>query len=172
MVVMRASVIVALAHEVPAARGHGTDVSPGALEIARQNAVRHSVADRILFHEGDLVSPLRDTADWGRLDLVVANPPCVTRSDPEVDRDVREHEPAEAVFVPGDDPLEVARRLARDAREALAAGGWIALEVGMGSAGPARRMLEGLGYVDLEVTPDLAGIDRVVSATWSGAAAR
>ena len=72
-------------------------------------------------------------------------------------------EPHAALFVRGDDPLEVAARLGREAMEALRPGGLLAFEVGAGSAEGAVALLEGLGYGDVAVVPDLAGIDRVVS---------
>jgi release factor glutamine methyltransferase len=156
-------VAVTLLHELPEARAFATDVSAGALEVARGNAERHGVADRLRLHHGDLLEPLRDTGSWGRIDAVVSNPPYVLPDDPLVEPGVRDHEPAEALFVTGDDPLEVSRRLARTAREALRPGGLLAIEVGVGSADDARAMLEELSFADVAVTLDLARIGRIVS---------
>ncbi len=155
-------IAVALLHEVPAARGHAIDIEAGALEVARANAERHGVQDRLTFHEGDLLAPLRDQPDWGRLDAVLSNPPYVLEDDESVERGVRDHEPHGALFVEGSDPLVVAARLAEEALDALAPGGLLAFEVGLGGAGAARRRLADLGYAQVAVVPDLAGIDRVV----------
>lgn len=156
-------IAVALLHEVPSARGHATDLSEAALSVARRNAERHGVLDRLVLHAGDLLEPLRGTDDWGRLDVVVSNPPYVLESDETVEHGVRAHEPKEALFVPGSDPLAVARRVAGAAREALRPGGLLVFEVGMGSAPGGKALLADLGYEDLTVGKDLAGIDRVVA---------
>jgi len=161
-------VAVALLVEREHARGHGIDVSAGALDVARLNAGRHGVLDRLRLHEGDLLAPLLGAPDHGRLDAVVSNPPYLVEGDPSVERGVAEHEPHAALFDPGDDPLEVGRRLAHEALGALRPGGLLALEVGAGVADAARAALDGLGYVDVGATPDLAGIDRVVSGRRPG----
>jgi release factor glutamine methyltransferase len=158
-------VAVALLRELPAARAHGLDRSADALAVARANAERHGVAERLELHAGDLLGPLRGHADWGRLDAVVSNPPYVVRGDATLAPDVAAHEPPEALYVDGDDPLAVAARLAEEARGALAPGGLLALEVGAGTAAEAERRLAALGYADLRTLPDLAGIPRVVLAT-------
>lgn len=155
-------IVVAALHGLPAARGHALDRSAAALEVARENAERHGVTARVAFHEGDLLAPLRGTPDWGRLDVVVSNPPYIVRSDPTVAPDVAAHEPPEALYVAGDDPLEPFRRLAEQALSALRAGGLLAVEVGAGSARAGLAHLERLGYREVRSIPDLAGIERVV----------
>ncbi len=156
-------VAVALLVAVPSARAHATDLSTPALEFAARNASRHGVASRLSLHHGDLLTPLRGSADFGRLDAVLSNPPYVRRDDPRVEEGVRRHEPAEAVFVPGDDALAVVRRLAAEARDALRRTGLLAVEVGEGLADEAGALFTALGYGDVRATRDLAGIDRVVS---------
>ena len=156
-------IAVALLHALPAARAHATDVEAGALEVARANAERHGVLDRLALHHGAGLAPLNGHADHGRLAAVLSNPPYILEDDPSVERGVREHEPHTALYVEGPDPLVVAARVAEEAVDALAPGGLLAFEVGLGSAPEARRRLDALGYEALELTPDLAGIDRVVS---------
>ena len=156
-------IAVALLHELPAARGHALDLEASALEIAGANAERHGVADRLALHEGDLLAPLRGHPDWGRLDAVACNPPYILQDDPAVEKGVREHEPTEALFVEGKDPLSVAAKVAGQALEALRPGGLLAVEIGHTSAPTARALLETLGYGDVQLTPDLAKIDRIVS---------
>ncbi len=145
------------------ARGHAIDIAALPIEVAARNAERHGVRDRLTLHQGDALDPLVRTADWGRLDAVACNPPYILRDDPDVERGVREHEPAEALFVDGSDPLAVAAKVARQALEALRPGGLLAVEIGHTSAAAARSLLEDLGYGDVQLTPDLAKIDRIVS---------
>lgn len=156
-------IAVAVLSEVTAARALATDVSGGALDVARGNAERHGVLERIELLAGDLLEPLRSDVSWGALDAVLSNPPYVVRGDPALEADVREHEPELALYVPGEDPLAVAREVARQSLEGLRSGGLVALEVGAGSAASAREMLRDLGYVDIETQPDLSSIERVVS---------
>jgi release factor glutamine methyltransferase len=156
-------VAVSVLRALPAARGHATDVSAGALEVAARNAERHGVADRLALHRGDLLGPLAGHPDFGRLDAVLSNPPYVVRDDPTVEPDVALHEPPEALYVGGGDPLEVVRRVAEAAHAALREGGLLALEVGAGSAGAALAMLADLGYRETNAVRDLSGIDRVVT---------
>lgn len=155
-------IAVSVLRAVPGARGYALDVAPGALEVAGTNARRHGVAERLELLEGDLLAPLRGTSAWGGLDAVLSNPPYVVRGDPRLERAVAAHEPPEALFVPGDDPLAVAQRVAEEARDALAPGGLLALELGAGSAPEAVRRLTALGYREIESVRDLAGIERVV----------
>ncbi len=154
-------IAVAVLHEVEDARALAIDVEAGALEVAASNAERHGVAERFEAHRGDLLEPLRATSAWGALDAVLSNPPYIVRGDSGVEAGVLEHEPHQALFVPGDDPLELARRIATAALKALAPGGFVALEVGHESGALAGAMLEALGYRDVEVLEDLAGIERV-----------
>ena len=156
-------IAVAVLHACPGASAFATDVSPGALEVAAANAARHDVSDRLELLEGDLLAPLRERSAWGRLALVLSNPPYIVRSEPAVEEGVRRHEPDAALFVPGDDPLAIARRLAEQAREALAPGGLLAIEVGHTSGQAARAMLADLGYTDVALVKDLGGIERVVT---------
>lgn len=160
-------IAVALLANHAGARAHALDVSAGALEVARANAEQNAVLDRVAFHQGDLLAPLAGTPAWGTLDAVLSNPPYIRRDDPSVEPDVRQHEPAEALFVPGQDPLAFVRRIADAARTALRPGGFVAFEVGYGSGPEAVELLRALGYADARVIPDLAGIERIATARTS-----
>ncbi len=157
-------VAVAVLHACEDARGHAVDVSAAALEVARANAERHQVADRLALHAGDLLAPLRGDGAFGVFDAVVSNPPYIVRGDPTVERGVREHEPDQALYVWGDDPIETALRIATQALEALAPGGFLALEVGAGAAPSLREALSQVGYASIETVTDLGGIERIVTA--------
>ena len=155
-------IAVSILHRLGGARGWGTDVSAPALAVARANAARHGVDARFEAREGSLLAPLEDLEGWGRLDLVVSNPPYIVRGDPSLSPAVAAHEPALALYVSGDDPLAIARALALEAREALRAGGMLALEIGHRDGDAARAMLEAAGYGDVALDLDLGGVPRVV----------
>lgn len=153
-------IALSLAAERPDAEVHATEVSLPALDVARTNARRFGLEGRVLFHLGDLLEPLADRAS--RLDLVVSNPPYVEAADRDsMAPEVRDHEPATALFPPGDG-LSVYRRLAGPAHSLLKAGGWLALEVSPLLAAEVGRLLGSTGFDTRPILLDLAGRSRVV----------
>jgi release factor glutamine methyltransferase len=145
---------VVLAREWPAARVLATDISGAALRIARRNAERHGVRNRLQFVRADLLSGIGTIAD-----LIVSNPPYVPRGS-SLQPDVARYEPAEALFG-GRDGFEIMRRLLADAPRCLAPGGRLVLEFGDGQEEDARRIAEGLGWHIFNVREDLQGLARV-----------
>jgi release factor glutamine methyltransferase len=138
----------------PGARVVAADVSEDAVAVARANASRHALDVEVL--HGDLLSPIGEDLR-GRVDLVVSNPPYVTREEYEsLPREVRA-EPYEAL-VGGTD---VHRRLAAEAPAWLRPGGWLVVEVGAAQGSEVRDLLAAR-FDRVEVLPDLAGRDRVV----------
>ena len=151
-------IALAIAAERPDAAVHAIDLSPAALAIARDNAGRVGVADRVRFHEGDLLAPLRGEL----LDLVVSNPPYVGAD--EVDAlapEVRDHDPRMALVSPGD-RYSIYRRLTVEAREALRPDGALLVEIGQGMEVEVARILANAGLAVERVIPDLQSIPRVV----------
>jgi release factor glutamine methyltransferase len=152
------AIAVALAHKLPHARIAATEISSRALAIAEENAKRNGVDVRFLL--GDLLAPVSGES----FDIVVFNPPYV----PEADRatlsvEVREHEPALALFA-GDDGLDVYRRLIPAAFGALTPGGFVALEIGYGQSPAITELLTHTGFEQIEFVPDLQQIPRVACA--------
>ena len=148
---------VTLACELPEARLTATDISPAALAVARINARRHGVLDRVRLAAGDLARPLALRG----FDLVVSNPPYVGLGEaPYLSIDVREHEPATALFAPGA-PLSVFERLAGELGD-LAAGTVVAFEIGAGTEDRVIELLSGSDLDFVTTRADLAGIPRVV----------
>jgi release factor glutamine methyltransferase len=165
---------VALASELPQARVVATDISPAALAVARRNVARHGVAGRVECLEMNLLSsylaaPLTSPAAPvfradGRFDLIVSNPPYIgLEESAELPREVREHEPEQALFA-GPHGLEVYPGLIAQAGALLGDGGLLVIEMGHGAAGRIRPLLENGAWTGVMVTPDLAGIERVLSA--------
>lgn len=139
------------------ARVLATDVSPGAVEVARINAARLGV--RVEVMQGDLFEPLPPEIK-GQVDLVVANPPYVAEREwTLLPADVR-REPRIAL-VAGPTGTEVIERIAADVGNWLRPGGWVAIEIGetqgRRSAGFLGRRLE-----SVEIRKDLAGRERFV----------
>jgi len=159
---------VALAHELPHADMVATDISAAALEVAARNAARHHVADRMRFVEGDLLQSLIPAPDQRvseGFDVVVSNPPYIAQAaGSTLQREVRDHEPALALFG-GVHGTEIYSRLIQQAAAALRPRGILILELGYGAADEVRRMFHvQQDWVNVSATNDLAGIPRVIAA--------
>ncbi len=168
-------IAIALASELPHAEIIATDISALALDYARRNAVRHGFSHRIDFRQVDILPSGADAEGQasrapdrpGRFDLLVSNPPYVAGKDAsQLPREVRDHEPAEALFA-GDQGLDFYPRLILAAERSLTVGGSLVLEMGYSGANFVRSLLSAARWSDVSVTPDLAGIERVISARLS-----
>ena len=157
---------LALKHRRPDAEVFACDVSEAALAVAADNAERLGLA--VSFVQGDVLDPAFGHDAPPSFDLVVSNPPYV----PETERatlapEVRDHEPAEALFVPGDDPLVFYRTLAARAPDLLKPGGWLVVETHADHGEAVRDLFAGAGLREAALRRDLAGRPRIVSARLS-----
>jgi release factor glutamine methyltransferase len=152
------AVAVALVADLPQAEIIATDVSPEALALARRNAERHQVAERIRFLEGDLLEPLD-----APVDVIAANLPYVRSGDFEAALpEIRRHEPRLGLDG-GPDGLRIIERLLRQAPARLEGGGALFIEIGEEQGDAARRLaLESFPQARIEVKRDLSGLDRVL----------
>jgi release factor glutamine methyltransferase len=172
-------IAIALAGELPHAEIFATDISSFALEVARRNAARHGVADRIRFVECDLLrgvglgstltcsEPSRRATRQSppSFDLIVSNPPYVSRHDAtQLPREVHDHEPHAALFG-GPAGTEIYSRLIEQSASALLPGGILVLELGYNCAPHVRGLLAGnRAWTAIAIANDLRGIPRVISA--------
>lgn len=155
------AIAVSLAVLLDQASVYATDISPGALGIARENAYRHGVAQRIEFRQGDLLGPLLGIPGF-RADLVAANLPYVPSGEiPLLMKGVRDFEPYLALDG-GPDGLDHYRRLIPQAAKLLRSGGHLLMEIAPGQ-GAALREAMGPGW-RVEIFNDLAGRERLVIA--------
>jgi release factor glutamine methyltransferase len=146
---------------MPNARIVAVDCSPQALIVARENAQRHHVEDRITFFEGDLLAPLQAQFSAQSFHILASNPPYVPLPDRDsLSVEVRDYEPHSALFA-GDDGLDIYRRLIPDAREHLIPGGWLVLEIGFGQQPAIEQLLRDASYCEIHFVPDYQGIPRV-----------
>jgi release factor glutamine methyltransferase len=152
---------VALAVHCPAARVWAVDVSGEALELARQNAARHGVADRVVFVHGDGFGALPPEA---RFDLVVSNPPYIPTAEiAGLDPEVRDHEPHLALDG-GPDGLAYYRRLAAEAGDCLRPAGRLMAELGDGQAAPAGGLFAAQNWIVEAVEDDYTQRPRILVA--------
>lgn len=157
------AIAVSLAVLRPDATIVATDLSADALDVARANATRHAVADRMRFLQGDLFDPV--IAAGYLLDAVVCNPPYVAAEVAAgLPREIRDFEPAMAVVAPaGEEDLHA--RLGAGAPQVLRPGGWLIMEVAAGQAAVVVELLNRPGtYESPQVRWDALGWERVVAA--------
>ncbi|MEL6740223.1 MAG: peptide chain release factor N(5)-glutamine methyltransferase [Planctomycetota bacterium] len=165
-------VAVTLASKLPEARVVATDISADAIEVARANAERHKVVDRVDFQRGDMLGALDAhavTAADASLDALVSNPPYIPDDEwHAVPRNVREHEP-ELALRGGADGLDLVRPLIESAPSRLRPGGLLAIEVAASRAQQARVLAEAHPMLErVEIRRDSEGLDRVVTALRRG----
>ncbi len=152
------AIAVALAVNLSEAEIIAIDISPRALALARRNAGRHTVADRIRLLEGDLLEPLD-----APVDVIAANLPYVRSGDFEATPpEINEHEPRLGLDG-GPDGLRLIERLLRDAPPHLKPGGALFAEISEQQGEAARTLaLEPFPQARIEVKQDLSGLDRVL----------
>jgi len=156
------AIALALCEEELAGPVAATELSPAALQAARRNAAAAGLR-AVDFHLGHLLDPVAGQ----RFDLILSNPPYLTRAEwlsaaPEV----REWEPQTAM-VAGDDGLGVIRALVPAMMQALSPGGWVGLEVGRAQTGTVAAMFRSAGATRTMEREDLAGLPRYVFAQGS-----
>ncbi len=153
------AIAIALSTHVAGVRVLGIDLSPAALEVAKQNAHTHGCRDRIDFLQNDLLTGFAAHT----LDAVVSNPPYIPAGDATtMQREVVEHEPHTALFA-GAEGLELYRRLIPQAHHALKHSGLLAMEFGFGQRDALAGLLQE-GWHNVRFLDDYAGIPRVVLA--------
>ncbi len=153
---------VACVKHHPTAAFTAIDVSPDALAVARKNAERHGVAERVEFLQGDLLAAVADRPPF---DLIVSNPPYIPSGDlAGLEPNVRDFEPWLALDG-GVDGLELIERLAEQAVPLLKPGGRLMMEIGAGQDDDVRDLLSRHPeYQLLPTVRDLQGHPRVVHA--------
>jgi len=152
---------IALSAHCPAARVVATDIAAEALDLARKNAARHNVLDRIDFLQGDAFAAL----DSPKLfDLIISNPPYIPTADIQsLQIEVRDHDPRQALDG-GPDGLAFYRRIAAEAAPFLKPGGKIMLEFGDGQAPAIRKIFESQKWIVEAVIDDYTQRPRILNA--------
>lgn len=152
---------VTIAKNCPNAKLYTVDVSQDATKIAEENAMLNKVKDKITFLNMDILE------DFPKLqaDCIVSNPPYIEEDViPTLMDDVKTFEPYIALSG-GKDGLVFYRRIVKKADEVLKKGGLIAFEIGHNQSQAVEKILRDNNFTEIKTTKDLAGLDRVVTAT-------
>jgi release factor glutamine methyltransferase len=163
-------IAVSVAHVVPGSVVYATDLSLGALDLARENAALNHVTNRIEFvagRTGKWASPLLREGFGGMFDCVLSNPPYISKPVIEaLEPQIRDWEPRLALDG-GDDGLDCYRQIASQCGALLKADGFLAVELGAGQFDVVRSLFRSEGWNVEPPVHDLAGIERVLVATFN-----
>jgi release factor glutamine methyltransferase len=155
------ALLCALLTEFTNARGVGVDISAGAVNFALCNIERCGLAERAEIRIGDWTNDLE-----GPFDLIVSNPPYIPSADiARLSREVRNFDPWLALDG-GTDGLDAYRRFVPSSLRFLRAGGWLLVEIGASQAADVLAIVARAGFLASAVHRDIAGLERVVAATW------
>ncbi|BAY49502.1 modification methylase HemK [Scytonema sp. HK-05] len=158
------AIAIALADAFPDIIIHAVDCDAAALNVAKANAKRYGVADRINFYQGSWFEPLAHLK--GKFSGMIANPPYVPTSFAQKMQPEVAYEPQFAVYGGGVDGLEHVRHLIKFAPDYLISGGVWLLEMMVGQAEVVTQLLQTQGgYQDIQIHIDYAGRNRLTSAS-------
>jgi len=160
-------IAISLAKEITNSRIYAVDISERVLDVARGNAERHGVADRMIFLHGDLFEPLKGMDI--EFDFIISNPPYISKKMmKELQPEIKDYEPVTALYG-GDDGLDFYRRIISEAPKYLSKDGCILLEMGYGQAEEIKKLIEqDKAFEHIDIKKDFAGIDRVIKAQRKG----
>lgn len=163
------NITIVLAKKIDKARIIAVDISPDALAVARINAQRHEVLNKITFLCGDIFKPLEGYRIESKADFIVSNPPYVSHDEfNTLQKEVRDYEPYTAL-VSGQDGLQMFKRIIVEANTWLKPGGFIIFEVGEKQAPQVARLLQDAGcFKKPEFIKDYQHIHRIVIAQMEG----
>lgn len=157
-------IAVALALNLPFAKVSALDFSDKALQIARRNA--SDLKAKVEFVHADMY---RWAPAPRSLDIIVSNPPYIAPDEKEdMETRVKDHEPAEALFVTADDPIRPYRRIEEMSRLALREGGKVYLELNPRFADQVAGYYNGRGWQNVEIRIDSYGRRRMMRAVLDG----
>lgn len=158
------AIAIALAKNLPRGCVDAMDISSDAIRIARGNADLNGAA--VTFVRADILEPLdelRTVLPNEVYEIIISNPPYIPRSEYDsMRKNVRDHEPVNALFVPDDDPLLFYREIGRKALELLTPDGVLWFEVHENLAGDVCGLMWKMGFVGVECRRDINGKERMV----------
>ncbi len=161
-------IAVCIAKELNNSTVYATDISEGALAVARENAIINSAGDRITFLPGDLFAAIESLNLKGKVDMIVSNPPYVSAEEmAELQPEIKDYEPASALYG-GEDGLDFYRRIIHESPYYLAAGGHLLMEIGYRQALSIKGLIQAeKAFRKIEVMKDLNGTDRIIKALFT-----
>jgi len=155
-------IAISLARALKFAQVDAMDISRAALAVAQENATALKVSRQVRLFVGDILAP-QPAATY---DIIVSNPPYVCESErATMEPNVLDHEPAQALFVPDDDPLRYYNAIAPYAAQSLTDGGRLYLEINHRFPTQVTHLLESTGFTNIHIHTDTFGHPRFATAT-------
>jgi release factor glutamine methyltransferase len=152
-------IAITLARELPSAQIMALDISPEALEIAKHNAAALGVSERVRFLQADMCDA-RTWREFAQFDCVVSNPPYVLEEErAELQPEVRDFEPASALYVDGDG-LQFYRAIITFCAQHLKSGGYVACEMASQRSAAIAQLFRASFFTSIEIIRDYAGYER------------
>lgn len=152
-------IAVTLSKEMPQAQVTAIDISPEALRIAQQNATEQQA--HVTFRQQDILCKQTEPMEYW--DIIVSNPPYIRLCEQaDIEENVWKHEPAQALFVPDEDPLLFYRAIGQYAINGLKTGGTLYMEINKAYGQEMIDLLNELGFRDMVLRKDLYGNDRMI----------
>lgn len=160
-------IAITLSLDIPNSEVLGIDISDSACNVATKNAKQ--LASKAIFKNVDIFDLLEMCKTNGKehfkADIIVSNPPYICEKEKaEMEKNVLEHEPAIALFVPDEDPLKFYRAIVEFASTELRSLGMLYFEINPLYEKETREMLEGFGFKDIETKEDSFGKKRMMRA--------
>lgn len=151
---------ISILHNIETVIAIGLDISANALQIAKKNAQKHEVSDRIKLKISDVFEVLQNET----FDLIVSNPPYIPRQDfAALQPEVRDFEPINAL-TDGKNGLSIIKKIINDAPYFLRSHGVLLMEIGFNQATEVKEMFSPKKWQSIEILPDLQNIPRMVKA--------
>ena len=151
---------IAISMALSGCRVTAMDISESALDVAKENAAELNA--EVAFMQENILQPSPVGQQW---DIIVSNPPYICLHEAEdMERNVLDYEPHNALFVPDTDPLIFYRAIASYAMSHLSAGGWLCLEINQAYAREMESLLASFGFRDITILQDQYGKDRIAYA--------
>lgn len=150
----------AILHKLKTARAVGLDISENAIVVARKNAEKHKVLERLEIKNSNVFNRLRDE----KFDLIVSNPPYISALEMKaLQKEVLDYEPHTALTDNGDG-FAIIEKIVAGAPQYLKKTGFLVMEIGFGQAEKVSKMFDSRFWTEVEILPDLQGIPRTVKA--------
>jgi release factor glutamine methyltransferase len=158
-------IAIALSRNLPGAEIIGTDISPGALRMAKINASRNRV--KVRFLRDDILNP--KVKNICHVMIIVSNPPYVRESEKKnMHRNVLDFEPHGALFVPDNDPLIYYKSILDISKSLLLQNGKVYFEINEAMGSEMATLMKSKGYTELGIIKDLNGKDRIIKGKLYG----
>ena len=153
---------ISLKKNLPDAEVSAIDISPEALQTAKENAELNKVV--VNFIQDDILNPKSEILN-SKFEIIISNPPYVTLEDKKLmHANVTDFEPHTALFVPEDDPLIFYKAIADFAANHLEKGGLLFLEINESYGEQIVKLLNGKQFINIELRKDMSGKDRMIKA--------